>query len=131
GFYRHIFLQDASSQKLLTGIGIRHTTVAGDTRCDRVVRIAAEAKTYPLIEAWQKQSPILIAGSTWPEDEKILAKVLSALPENWKLIIAPHEIQEKRLRDIEHLFGEKMVRYSKLADEPDAGRWLLMDNMGM
>ena len=131
GFYRHIFLQDASSQKLLTGIGIRHTTVAGDTRYDRVVRIAAEAKTYPLIEAWQKQSPILIAGSTWPDDEKILAKALPALPENWKLIIAPHEIQEKRLRDIEHLFGEKMVRYSKLADEPDAGRWLLMDNLGM
>jgi len=127
-----LFVQDQRSADLLTDIGITESVlVTGDTRYDRVYEISLQAKSFPLIEKWKVDASLLIAGSTWAEDERVLKTALSALPGDWKLIIAPHEIQASRIRQVKDLFPDSVL-YSELDDAADMQkRVLIIDNMGM
>lgn len=141
GFFRQILrsfsyllVQDDASKTLLAGIGIRENVqVAGDTRFDRVAAIAQHAKVLPEIAAFRGDHQLLIAGSTWPADEQALKQALAALPANWKVVIAPHEIDKAHISQVQALFGEAAVLYSqwKTVAVPDAVRVLIIDNIGM
>ncbi|MGY3053440.1 3-deoxy-D-manno-octulosonic-acid transferase [Pedobacter sp. UYEF25] len=133
----HFFVQNRESVSLLASINLCNVTLAGDTRFDRVFQNAISPKRLPIVENFITGHPTCIAGSTWPEDEGIL----SALPEqypNWKFIIVPHEIDEKHLTNIEHLFPASSIRFSVLSTEstlltrPKPGiNVLIVDNVGM
>jgi len=56
----------------LRKIGIEQVSVSGDTRFDRVSAIAGQEKPVERIDEFCKGSRVLLAGSTWPDDEKIL-----------------------------------------------------------
>jgi 3-deoxy-D-manno-octulosonic-acid transferase len=75
---------------------------------------------------------VIVAGSTWPEDEEELDHYANTRP-GTKFIIAPHEIDEEHLKDIEKLFHHS-VRYSALskanAVKPETNT-LIIDNIGM
>ena len=45
--FAHLFVQDEKSKTLLAEIGVKNTTVVGDTRFDRVLDICAAAKQLP------------------------------------------------------------------------------------
>ena len=96
----HFFVQDDTTRELMNGIGFDNVTRCGDTRFDRVAAIAKQAKTFPEIEAFIDGRQCIIAGSSWPPDEKLLIPYLERLPENYCMIIAPHDISEKHLRQI-------------------------------
>ena len=96
----HFFVQDDTTMKLLKGIGFDNVTRCGDTRFDRVAAIAKQAKTFPEIEAFIHGRQCIIAGSSWPPDEKLLIPYIERLPENYCMIIAPHDISEKHIRQI-------------------------------
>ncbi len=140
GFFRkmlkcvtHFFVQDDQSQMLLHTIAISNSTVAGDTRFDRVVELPGQAKDIPLANQFRDEKHVLVAGSTWPPDEKIIYGALKAVNRKLKLIIAPHEISETRLKEIETVFlGFKVVRYS-MSSGKDLTQYdvLLIDNIGM
>ena len=70
--FSHFFVQDQRSESLLKSAGISNVTVAGDTRFDRVVRIAAQARDIPELEAFRGNSRLFLAGSSWPPDEEII-----------------------------------------------------------
>ncbi len=131
--FRHIFAQDESSWNLLNQHGITRCSVAGDTRVDRVAALAAEDKRIPVIEAFAEDAHLLIAGSTWPKDEALLAGLWkSGIPAGWKMVIAPHQIAGPGLKRLEEMFPEPVLRYS--AAEPQfVGRYriLIIDNVGM
>jgi 3-deoxy-D-manno-octulosonic-acid transferase len=131
--YAHVFVQDSSSRELLASIGIKdNVTAAGDTRYDRVAAIAALAQDFPVAEAWKGACKVFIAGSTWKDDEQLLKSALNYMPSDWKMILAPHEIHEVHLQEIEALFSGMTVRYSQLKDPVGSGsRVLLIDNIGM
>ncbi len=141
GFFRKmlrnfdlLFVQDGFSKTILAGIGLdKNVIVAGDTRYDRVLEIAAAAKKFPVIEEFKEEDDLLIAGSTWPDDELILKRSLHAIPKFWKLVIAPHEIGKDHLQQIKALFGEDMVLYSELLNGADGSdkKVLVIDNIGM
>lgn len=127
-----IFTQDEGSRALLRKYGIP-ATVTGDTRVDRVLRIVEEAERFPQIEHFCRQAPILVAGSTWPADEEIITRWWGTVGhrEDWRLIIAPHDISEGHLQQIEKRFGKRhIIRYTHL-DEWQEQRLLLIDNIGM
>jgi 3-deoxy-D-manno-octulosonic-acid transferase len=131
-FFDHIFVQDQESKKLLADIGINKVMVGGDTRYDRVSEIASAAKSFSFIEKFKGDSPLLVAGSTWPDDEKIVASVFQTLPTNWKMIIAPHEIHGNHISEVLDLFGKQAVLYSSLSENrPMRERVLVIDNIGM
>ena len=75
--FTHFFLQDEKSMELLKTIGYTNTTFAGDTRFDRVADIAANVKSFPLIEQFKQDKNVFICGSTWAEDEKIICHYFS------------------------------------------------------
>ena len=110
--FKHIFVQNEASRKFLADIGI-DATVTGDTRFDRVIEIAAKSKDYPVVERFVKGAQTLIAGSSWPSDERVLAEVMKEFPDI-KLIIVPHEIDEGHVSEIEQRFAyRKIIRYTE------------------
>lgn len=131
--YDHIFVQDQASMQLLRNIGIEHCSLAGDTRVDRVSDIARQAKRFPEIERFVDGSKVFVAGSTWPKGEEVICPLINNdLPEDWKVIFAPHEITEGHLKDIEKRLDLSSIRYSMLETIPDSNsRVLIIDNIGM
>jgi len=105
--YRHIFVQDEQSKILLAGIGIDHVSVAGDTRFDRAAAVLQQNKSYPAIEIFKQGKKLLIAGSTWKEDELFLKKMWSLPYSDFKLLIVPHEVDEAHISAIRQIFNQE------------------------
>ena len=118
-FFTQLFVQDKDSSQLLQQYGVQHVTVSGDTRFDRVTSIAGNATKIEGLGEFVEKVQILVAGSTWPEDEQMLQKAF-AQEEHAKLIIAPHEIHEEHIKGIEKLFPNS-IRYSALKNEIAGG----------
>jgi 3-deoxy-D-manno-octulosonic-acid transferase len=134
--FTYFFLQDEYSSKLLNSIGFKNNAVVGDTRFDRVDEIAKNVKLFPIIKQFKQDSNILIAGSTWEEDEKIISKNFKNSKSqilNFKLIIAPHEIDESHINSIVLKFNNfKIIRYSQANENNINGaQVLIIDNIGM
>lgn len=130
-FVTHFFLQDDQSKQLLYNLGLNNATVSGDTRFDRVWTNAQQPKELPLISEFKNGQKVFIAGSTWPEDEKLLA-TLPALYPNWKFIFAPHEISEEKINSLVNLLpGGTVVKYSQLGVHNSQFTTLIIDNIGM
>ncbi|SRR5579871_262390 len=137
--FSHFFLQTEDSKKILSMIGIsENITISNDTRFDRVIEIAQKETSFPVIENFiNKNNPVIIAGSTWEEDEEELDHYANAHAEI-NFIIAPHEINEERLREVESLF-RRSIRYSVLEKNMTDSKWLMkndanvliIDNIGM
>ena len=74
----------------------------------------------------------MILGSSWPEDEKIALDFLSKNKAGWKYIVAPHEIHEAHLKQIESIAKNiSIVRYSRLsANSAMDEDVLIIDNIG-
>lgn len=108
----HFFVQNEQSKELLHSIGIDDVDVTGDTRFDRVMQIASQSKDIPVVETFKDSKKVFVAGSSWLPDEEIFIPYLNAHPD-WKVIIAPHVIDEEHLKQIEALLqGRKVLRYS-------------------
>jgi 3-deoxy-D-manno-octulosonic-acid transferase len=133
GGFEHIFLQDEPSGQLLRRLGLSNFSVAGDTRIDRVVQIAQDSASFPLVEAFAGGAPVLIAGSTWPADEALLLPFLNeSLPREWKAIIAPHQIKAAHAQGLAAQFAGQAVLYSQAgAADLAQARLLIIDNVGM
>ncbi len=133
-FVTHFFVQDRESAEMLSRKGIRgNVTIVGDTRFDRVVDICHAAKHLPLVEAFANASkaPILVAGSTWPPDEDLIADHLSRHP-NLRLILAPHVVSDAHLNQIESKLQCPSVRYTKATEENvREARVLIIDCYGL
>lgn len=130
--FDYLFVQDDESKRLLETVGItENVIVAGDTRYDRVRTIAAGVRQFPLIDKFKEKDNLIIAGSTWQEDEDVLRHILPQLPEDWKLIIAPHEIDEPHIKSLLDMFAGHAVLYSDLSEEPAGYQVLIIDNIGM
>jgi len=128
----HFFVQDRVSEDLLRGIGIQHLTLSGDTRFDRVVAIAAGEQEVAGLAAFCAQHPVLVAGSTWEADEKLLADARRLIPHPTKIIIAPHEIKETDIRRVAGMFGGRVLRYSHAAEGiPPDTEVLVIDSIGL
>ena len=139
----HLFVQTEASRVLLESRGLTgQVSVSGDTRFDRVIEIAREGAGLPLIETWCEGHQVIVAGSTWAEDEEELDHYANTRHEV-RFILAPHEIGEDRLVEVERLFRH-CIRYSVWAagggvaggsagarpgwPEPNV---LIIDNIGM
>jgi 3-deoxy-D-manno-octulosonic-acid transferase len=130
--FHHIFVQDEASQKLLQDIGLKQVSCSGDTRVDRVLQIAATAKSFSEIAAFLFTQKVLICGSTWPKDESVIHQWYQKEGADWQLIIAPHDISEVRLKEIEQLFANQTIRHSQLANHNHTNSpVLIIDNIGM
>lgn len=134
--FTHFFVQNEESKQLLESLG--HTgniSVNGDTRFDRVLEIANNFTDVPYINEFCGDHPVIVAGSTWEEDEIELLHFVNTNPQI-KFIIAPHEINEENLHDVKDEFP-KSVFYSDWVamNEQNSvtapSNVLIIDNIGM
>jgi len=134
GFVTWFFVQDNKSKQLLQGIGIQNASVSGDTRFDRVWENARAPKQLPAIAEFKNGQKVFIAGSTWPEDEKLIAQMVNSYPD-WKFIIAPHEIETGKLDKLMKLLpAASSARYSVISGQNGNFsdlKVLVIDNIGM
>ncbi|MBL0127152.1 MAG: 3-deoxy-D-manno-octulosonic acid transferase [Flavobacteriales bacterium] len=139
--FDRIFVQDEASRELLGSTGVMNVTVSGDTRFDRVAAIVDANEELPIARAFRSgsQKPILIAGSTWPEDERLLRAAGST--NNCRMVVVPHEIDVGHLDRVAQEFPGPTIRWSELEYDfaaraldhgpgPFASTTLLVDRMG-
>ncbi|MCQ2191496.1 MAG: 3-deoxy-D-manno-octulosonic acid transferase [Paludibacteraceae bacterium] len=129
--FKHLFVQDEQSVNLLKTIGVENATACGDTRFDRVLAIAQNAKKLPICEAFKRgEQPILIAGSSWPKDEDLLATYFNQ--KDYRIIIAPHETDDAHVEEIISKLKRKCVRYTKATEQSAAeADVLIIDCIGI
>ena len=152
------FVQNETSRELLNSIGINNVTITGDTRFDRVLEIKGQAKQLPIVSNFCEYNisddpdddlvfayagsvhpaGVFVAGSSWPPDEDIFIRYFLERKlfgyGKWKLIIAPHVIDESHLQQIEQkLEGCNVVRYTKAKTDISINRAdvLIIDCFGL
>lgn len=114
GTFSHFFVQDEASKKLLESIDLTNTTVSGDTRLDRVSEILKRDNHLDFMENFKNNELCLVAGSTWPEDEKILIDYINNATAPIKYVIAPHQIKEAHVERITSALQKRTICYSKM-----------------
>jgi 3-deoxy-D-manno-octulosonic-acid transferase len=133
--FSYFFVQNKVSIKCLKSIGYNNAILAGDTRFDRVIQINNQKKKFDILNQFIGNSTIIVAGSTYVEDEKLLLYTFNRLKEEGlttKFIIAPHEISNNRIDELVTLFGsDKSVKFSQLLPNQNQKEILLIDNIGM
>ena len=132
--FTHLFVQNEASQILLSNIHIlKNVSVTGDTRFDRVLKIVEQFEPITAIEKFVGNNTVIVAGSTWTEDDEELAHYANTHTEI-KFIIAPHEIEEERLQECLTLYKHSIL-FSDWSQQtnPDNGNinCLIIDNIGM
>jgi len=127
-----VFMQDETSQVLAESIGFTNTVVCGDTRYDRVRETACNAVEVVGLDNFVKAETVFIGGSTWPVDEQFLLPYINISADKLKFIVAPHEVDEQHIEDIERSLNVPFVRYSEINDgDVENARVLIIDNIGM
>ena len=113
--FTHFFVQNQVSKDLLAKLKITDVSIVGDTRFDRVLQIKQQAKVLPVVEQFKSSGKVFVAGSSWLPDEEIFIPYFLKEKPDWKLIIAPHKIDEDHLQQIEKLLeGRRVVRYTEM-----------------
>ena len=135
-FFSHLFVQTENSKQLLLQININNVTVTGDTRFDRVLQVASEHKNFDGIAQFINNRKLIVAGSTWTDDDEALDHFTNTHPE-LKFIIAPHSIEAARIKECSSLYHFSITysAYKKLLENeqqlPEKINTLIIDNIGM
>lgn len=133
--FQQLFVQNPASRQLLETIGLAEKCkITGDTRFDRVIAIAENhTPLAEQLQAFCSGHEVLVAGSTWEEDEEELIHFTKVSP-HIKFIIAPHEVSGERIKDLQDEFPQALL-YSALLNEKsyvenDSSNVLIVDNIG-
>ncbi|MBS1764731.1 MAG: 3-deoxy-D-manno-octulosonic acid transferase [Bacteroidetes bacterium] len=126
------YVQNSSSAELLKQHGIQQVMVTGDTRFDRVAQLPEIKFSDEVIEKFiQGDVPLIVAGSTWPGDHQLLAAYLNRRSDI-KMIIIPHEIDEKSIASFTSLCNKKYLKYSDAEKHNiGEGQVLIVNRIGM
>ena len=124
-----IFHQTEKSLDLAQKVGLTKGSVSGDTRFDRVKQIKNRDNFVELISEFKADKKLLVFGSSWEAEEK-MAQILSQKLENFKILIAPHDL--KRVQNLKQIFP-KAILYSELKSNyqlPNTNI-LIIDSIGL
>lgn len=120
GFYRkalqtfdYFFVQNESSKKLVESIGFTNVIVSGDTRFDRVFAISERDNHLDFVEKFKGDDLLLVAGSTWEADEKLLINYINKADKKVKFIIAPHNIKSEQISNLKSQINKSVVLFSE------------------
>lgn len=132
--FTHIYTQDYNTVKYIDTEKHHLVQYSGDTRIARVIEIAESSQDFPQISDFVTTYKYkFIAGSTWPEDEKLLLDFMTgerALG-SLCLILVPHEVDKPHIERLLELFKDfSPVLYSDMQGEEQESRVLIVDEIG-
>ena len=132
--FHHFFVQDENSKSLLSSINFDNVTVAGDTRFDRVSKILEQNNSLDFINEFKNDNYTIVAGSTWQEDEELLVDYINnKASEDEKFIIAPHNIKQEPILELQKSIKKKTVLYSQLRHDLNLKEYqvFIVDTIGI
>lgn len=104
------FHQTKNSYALAKTIQLDQSSIAGDTRFDRVKQIKDRWKPVEFIDEFKGDKKLLVFGSSW-EAEEIIARIVAQGNREAKLILAPHDL--KRVEHLKEIFPSAVL-YSEI-----------------
>ncbi len=138
GFFRkalqrvaYFGVQNMATQELLKGVGIaaQQIEVLGDLRWNRVLEAKQNAPRNMIIERFCKGSQLLILGSSWQQEENLVAQLQTDL----HLLIAPHDVSRAHLDTLKAQFPEALW-YSQVEKNPASfsptAKIMILDTIG-
>ena len=116
--FTQFFVQDINSKKLLNAIHFENVIISGDTRFDRVLEITKQNNALDFIKQFKDNCNVLVAGSTWVDDELMLVNYINNEAENnQKFIIAPHNIHSQDIQKLKNKIKKPVVLYSEMKEK--------------
>jgi 3-deoxy-D-manno-octulosonic-acid transferase len=129
---------DASDAERLADLGVRREVIeiTGDTRYDQVWARASDVdRGGSLLAPLASARPTLVAGSTWPADERVLLDAWISLRREVptaRLIIAPHEPLPSRLLALEGWAEGARLSHARVgSSDVDTADVILVDRVGV
>ena len=129
---------DQDDADRLIDLGVRRDVirVTGDTRYDQVWQRARRSdRQSPLLAPLVSDRPTLVAGSTWPTDERILIPAFArarTLEPGLRMIVAPHEPTSPHLASLETRAAGAGLRSSRLTASGEAeADVVIVDRVGV
>jgi len=127
--FRQIFLQQADDVDYFQRKGFQNLSIAGDTRIDRSLQLPLEAASK-IPDALKAIPPFdLVAGSTWPPDEKRIAEAIQQL--NLRLLIAPHDTSEESIERLVNTFPFQVTKLSSYKVGDPLPKVIIVDSIGL
>lgn len=117
--FDHYFVQNQNSKELLESLNLNNITVSGDTRFDRVSHQIEMDNTVNFMEYFMSNpnDVCIVCGSTWPEDEYVFIEYLNNAPDHAKFVIAPHKIDDEKIKMLQSSIKGRSIRYSDFQDK--------------
>ncbi len=142
GFYRSmlqlftgLLVQDVHSKNLIAPLlKDTHLHVSGDTRFDRVLDIASAKSSIDWLSKLA-DGKIIVAGSTWEDDHKIIGSVSEECDQleqcNW--IIVPHNVDVASIKSCRSYFKNSICLSECLAQSNSMEKpmVLIVDQIGL
>lgn len=130
--FDRIFVQNDASQQLLEQHGISQVAISGDTRFDRVYKQLSSDNSLDFVRNFKGDQLCIVAGSTWPEDDKFLVNFINSTQETIKFIIAPHNIKSAQIGQLKSLVSKKTILFSEMEGKTLADyQVLILDTIGL
>jgi 3-deoxy-D-manno-octulosonic-acid transferase len=127
--FKQIFLQQGDDLDYFRSKGFLNLSIAGDTRIDRSLQLPMEAASK-IPDALKNLPPFdLVAGSTWPGDEKRISEAIQQL--NLKLLIAPHDTSEESIERVVNAFPFPVTKLSSYKQEDPLPKVMIVDSIGL
>ena len=124
-----ICTQNQASLDLLLTHGFSNAIMTGDTRYDRVLDQLRSVNHNSRIEAFKSDKLLVIAGSSWQKEETLLSNFIKDnAGRDVKYIIAPHDIQEKHIHEIQTKLEVKAERFTEMPK--DNAQVMILDTIG-
>jgi 3-deoxy-D-manno-octulosonic-acid transferase len=130
--FSHLFVQNEKSYDLLNSKGFNNVTIAGDTRFDRVNEILERDNSLDFMSRFKQNKFCFVAGSTWPEDEKLIIDFINQNTHPIQFVIAPHTIKAKHIETIKQAITKPVLCYSELENsELEKYDVIIIDTIGI
>lgn len=115
GKFNHIFVQNEDSLQLLKRHHFDISSLSGDTRYDRVISQLSMDNKLEFMESFtDSDEPVVVFGSTWPEDEALFLDVIDKASFKIKVVIAPHQIKPIQIQKLKKALTKKVICYTEL-----------------
>jgi 3-deoxy-D-manno-octulosonic-acid transferase len=126
----HFFVQNQESIELLHSINIYNCSVSGDTRFDRVKQVEQRREEIEIAKKFKANEKTFVIGSCWQDDLDVVVPFINE--GRLKFIIAPHEINESLLQNLETSLSVRWLLYSQ-AETANLEDYsvLIIDHVGM
>lgn len=111
--YTTIFALNNQTKNRLSALGYARVKLMGDPLFDNAINIANTEYANDIVEHFSQEGQLMVIGSLSDENDLELTAYLANTNPDLRLLIVPHEVDNKWLCEIEKVLQGKSIRYSK------------------